>query len=559
MAAIGGSTRDVVPLTYLLCQDQPGHRRYQSMKSLRLALSVLLIQQLAGCASLSTPTQSTVSSDADSATITELDSHKPTASGGQYDHSTSVADTGTPVFWTQLRQGFHLGGTQHATVRKRADEYGRSALQVKRIFKRGDPYLAYIYEEVKKRGFPNELVLLPFVESGYDPFAYSHGRAAGMWQFIPGTGKMYGLKQDWWYDGRRDVVESTQAALNYLDYLQKRFDGDWLLALAAYNSGSGTVSKAIKKNRKAGKPTDFWHLTLPKETSAYVPKLLAISDVVKHPEKYGVVLEPVDSAPSFAIVDTHGQLDIAVAAELAAIDTEELYLLNPGFNRWSTHPDGPHQLAIPVAQAAVFEENLSALPDEQRVKWVRHKIKNGETLSGIALRYNTTVGVLRNTNVLKSSNIRSGQHLLVPVAAQDASRYTALAKHLQPAAASSSSGKLTHKVRQGDSLWNIARQYDVTVKQVTRWNRLDDGKLIRPGQQLVIWQKGKISADGKRVRTVNYTVRNGDSLYRIAQKFSVSITDLRRWNNLSKGKYLQPGQHLKLYVDVTKLSANSHS
>jgi len=369
---------------------------------------------------------------------------------------------------------------------------------------------------------------------------------------------MYGLKQDWWYYGRRYVVESTQAALNYLDYLQKPFDGDCLLALAAYNSGSGTVSKAIKKNRKAGKPTDFWHLTLPKETSAYVPKLLAISDVVKHPEKYGVVLEPVDSAPSFAIVDTHGQLDIAVAAELAAIDTEELYLLNPGFNRWSTHPDGPHQLAIPVSQAAVFEKNLAALPDEQRVKWVRHKIKNGETLSGIASRYNTTVSVLRNTNVLKSSNIRSGQHLLVPVAAQDASRYTALAKHLQPAN-NSSSGKLTHKVRQGDSLWNIARQYDVTVNQVTRWNRLDEGKLIRPGQQLVIWQKGKISADGKRVRTVNYTVRNGDSLYRIAQKFSVSITDLRRWNNLSRGKYLQPGQHLKLYVDVTKLTANSHS
>jgi len=528
------------------------------MKSLRLVLSVFLIQQIAGCASLNTPSQSSVYNDADFATITELDAHSPTASGGQYHHSTTPADSGTPVFWTELRQGFRLSGTQQPAVRKNANEYGRSARQVERIFRRADPYLAYIYQEVKKRGFPNELVLLPFVESAYDPFAYSHGRAAGMWQFIPGTGKMYGLKQDWWYDGRRDVVESTQAALNYLDYLQQRFDGDWLLAIAAYNSGSGTVSKAIKRNRKAGKPTDFWHLTLPRETSAYVPKLLAISDVVRHPEKYGVVLAPVDSTPAFAIVDTGGQLDMAVAAELATIDTEQLYLLNPGFNRWSTHPDGPHQLAIPVAQAAVFEENLTALPDEQRVKWIRHKIKKGETLSGIARRYSTTVSVLRNTNVLQSSNIRSGQHLLVPVAAQDASRYTALAKHLQPAAASSSSGKLTHKVRQGDSLWNIARQYDVTVNQVTRWNRLDNGKLIRPGQQLVIWQKGKTSADGKRVRKVNYTVRNGDSLYRIAQKFSVSITDLRRWNNLSRGKYLQPGQHLKLYVDVTRLSSEIH-
>jgi len=162
--------------------------------------------------------------------------------------------------------------------------------------------------------------------------------------------------------------------------------------------------------------------------------------------------------------------------------------------------------------------------------------------------------VLRNTNVLKNSNIRIGQHLLVPVAAQDASRYAALAKHLQPAAGTASN-KQTHKVRQGDSLWKIARQYDVTVNQVTRWNRLDGGALIKPGQQLVIWKKGKASASGKRVRTVNYTVRNGDSLYRISKKFNVTIKDLRRWNNLAKGKYLQPGQHLKLYVDVTQLSA----
>ncbi len=528
------------------------------MKIIRLVLTVLAIQLTAGCASLDSSSQSTATtSDDQYANITELATHAPTSSGGQYYNSTSAADTETPVFWTQLRQGFRLSGTQQAAVSKRANEYGRNARQVERIFKRGEPYLAYIYEEVKKRNFPTELVLLPFVESGYDPFAYSHGRAAGLWQFIPGTGKMYGLKQDWWYDGRRDIVESTQAALNYLDYLQQRFDGDWLLAIAAYNSGSGTVSNAIKRNRKAGKPTDFWHLSLPKETSAYVPKLLAISDVVRRPSKYNVVLAPVDLAPTFAIVDTRGQLDIGIAAELAAIDTEELYLLNPGFNRWSTHPDGPHQLAIPVGQAAVFEENLAALPAEQRVKWVRHKINKGETLSHIARRYNTTVSVLRSTNVLKNSSIRAGQHLLVPVAAQDASRYTALAKRLQPT--KSSGNKLTHKVSSGDSLWNIARQYDVTVNQVTRWNRLDGGALIRPGQQLVIWQKGKVSANGKRVRTVNYTVRNGDSLYRISQKFNVTINDLRRWNNLSKGKYLQPGQHLKLYVDVTRMSANSRS
>ena len=524
------------------------------MKKTRLILTALAIQLTAGCASLDTPSHSTaISAEEQYAAITEIDSHDPPASGGYIGKTT--ADGG--VFWNQLRQGFSLTGTQQAAVVSRANEYGRNPRQVERIFARGEPYLAYIYTEVKKRNFPLELVLLPFVESGYDPFAYSHGRAAGLWQFIPGTGKMYGLKQDWWYDGRRDVIESTQAALNYLDYLQQRFDGDWLLAIAAYNSGSGTVSKAIKKNRKAGKPTDFWHLSLPKETSAYVPKLLAISDVVRRPSKYNVVLAPINPAPSFAVVDTRGQLDIGVAAELAAIDTEELYLLNPGFNRWSTHPDGPHQLAIPVGQAAAFEKNLAALPTEKRTKWVRHKINKGETLSGIAQRYNTTVSVLRSTNVLKSSNIRIGQHLLVPVAAQDASRYAALAKHLQPAG--SSNNKLTYKVRKGDSLWNIARQYDVTVNQVTRWNRLDKGKLIKPGQQLVIWESGKTLGNSKRVRTVNYTVRNGDSLYRISKKFSVTIKDLRRWNNLSRDKYLQPGQHLKLFVDVTQLSASNRT
>jgi len=210
------------------------------MKSLRLVLTILAIQLIAGCASLNHPSQpGSASNDDEFATITELAANHPTGSGGQYNNSATSADTDLPAFWAQLRQGFRLSGTEQSAVRKRANEYGRNARQVERILKRGDPYLAYIFEQVKERGFPTELVLLPFVESGYDPFAYSHGRAAGLWQFIPGTGKMYGLKQDWWYDGRRDVVESTQAALNYLDYLQQRFDGDWLLAIAAYNSGSG--------------------------------------------------------------------------------------------------------------------------------------------------------------------------------------------------------------------------------------------------------------------------------------------------------------------------------
>jgi len=516
------------------------------MRTTHIILAVTLILMISGCATRQ------------SATITQT--HESISDSGSWETSDSPAIPPAyddPEFWNQLRNSFRLDGTGHKAVTAKVKLFAGNSAQVERIFNRGEPYLAYIFNEVRKRNLPGEITLLPFVESGYDPFAYSHGRASGLWQFIPGTGKMYGLKQDWWYDGRRDIVASTEAALDYLEKLHKQFDGDWLLALAAYNSGAGTVNKAIRKNLQAGRPTDFWHLKLPKETSAYVPKLLAISTVVSEPGKYGVTLTPVAMTPAFAIVETQGQLDIGVASELAGIETEELYRLNPGYNRWATHPDGPHRLVIPLANSDRFTQNLAALPESSRVKWVRHKIRNGETLTHIARRYDTTVKVLSSINELRGTNIRAGRHLLVPVAAKDPSRYAVINKKLQ--SGNTSDSKITYKVRNGDSLWGIAHKHKVSVKQVTRWNRLDSGSLIRPGQKLVIWQKGKGSKSGKRVRSVSYTVRNGDSLYRISRKFSVSISDLRRWNNLTEGKYLRPGQHLKLYVDVTRLSENSHS
>ena len=458
-----------------------------------------------------------------------------------------------PDFWQTVRDGFRLPGKQQPTVIRFAADYGRSAVQVKRTFRKAEPYLAYIQGEVEERGFPAEITLLPFVESGYDPFAYSHGRAAGIWQFIPGTGKMYGLKQDWWYDGRRDIVASTRAALDYLGWLQQEFDGDWLLALAAYNSGSGTVRKAVRKNRKAGKPVDFWHLDLPRETSSYVPKLLAISRVVEQPQHYGVTLQPVDRDPDFAIVETGGQLDIAIAADLAELDVEALYALNPAYNRWATHPEGPHRLLVPVDRADVFEANLETLPESSRVKWVRHKVRSGETLSHIARRYDTKVSVVRQTNDLGSDTIRTGSWLMVPVAALHASRYAALEK------AQRDGRNSTYRVRNGDSLWKIARRHNVTVAQLARWNGLKKNAVIRPGQKLVI-RKGALAASGGvKVRTVRYTVRKGDSLSLISRKFNVSIADLRSWNGLNGRKYLQPGQQLKVHVDVTKQSVASRS
>jgi len=526
------------------------------MRTARDSLCVVAILLTTGCASLTTPPPaSPYEVSYSNGNALETDRYAdPAQEPYEAPQDTIGERPDSGEFWQQLRLGFHLPAEPRESVARQIRFYSREPRQVETILQRGEPYLAYIYGEVRKRNFPNEIVLLPFIESGYDPYAYSHGHAAGLWQFIPGTGTHYGLKQDWWYDGRRDVVASTNAALKYLDNLQQAFDGDWLLALAAYNAGEGTVRQAIKRNQKKGKPVDFWHLALPRETRIYVPRLLAISTIIRQPEKYGVHLTPVAESPAFTVVNTHAQLDLAVAASLADMDTKELQLLNPGFNRWAMHPQGPHRLVVPADKSDVFKQNLAALPPSQRVKWLRHKVLRGETLGHIANRYDTTVSVLRKTNELRGNTIRIGQQLIIPVAARDSTHYASLLKDIPVPA----SGKtLTYRVRNGDSLWLIARSYNVSVKQLSQWNDLAANASIKPGQQLTIHQQQNPTLASNTVRPVNYTVRKGDSLSLISQKFNVSINDLKEWNSLEKQKYLKPGQRLKLYIDVVRLSQNS--
>jgi peptidoglycan lytic transglycosylase D len=527
------------------------------MRTARDTLCVVAILLTSGCASLNTPSPRPSHEDTYSnGTTFETDRYAESAEESTYAlQDDDAQEPSGGAFWQQVREGFHLSAGPREAVTSQIDFYSRKPHHVESILQRGEPYLAYIYGEIRKRNFPNEIVLLPFIESGYDPYAYSQGHAAGLWQFIPGTGTRYGLKQDWWYDGRRDVVASTDAALNYLDNLQQEFDGDWLLALAAYNAGEGTVHQAIKRNQQNGRPVDFWHLDLPRETSAYVPKLLAISAIIKRPGKYGVHLSPVADSPAFTVVNTHTQLDLAVAAELADMDMKELQMLNPGFNRWATHPQGPHRLVVPADKSAVFKQNLAALPVSERVKWLHHKVERGETLSHIASRYDTTVDVLRKTNDMKGNTIHSGQRLLVPLAAQDTASYASPVK--DKPAASVSAKDLAYRVQSGDNLWGIARTYNVSIKQLSQWNNLAPGAQIKPGQQLTIRQQQNAMLASNSVRPVNYMVRKGDTLSLISQKFNVSISDLKEWNALEKDKYLKPGQLLKLYVDVAHLSQNN--
>jgi membrane-bound lytic murein transglycosylase D len=458
--------------------------------------------------------------------------------------------------WDRVRKGFTFAVPDKKRVTNQKNWYLRHPSYMKRVSKRAEPFLYYIIEELEKAGMPTELALLPIVESAFDPFAYSHGRAAGMWQFIPGTGKSFGMKQTWWYDGRRDVIASTAGAIKYLQRLHEMFDGDWLHALAAYNSGEGRVMRSIRKNKRLGKATDFWSLDLPRETRAYVPKLLALADILANKESYAFEWPSISNQQIIEIVDVGSQIDLAVAAKKAGLTTKELHALNPGYNRWATDPDGPHRLVVPRRLAEEFISALAETDKKDRLNWVRHKVKSGESLGLVANKYNTTIDVIQSINGMKNNVIYANDFLLVPIALKSMEEYSLSANQRLARTQAEKKGayQLTHKIKSGDTFWDLSRSYKVSIRDLAKWNGMAPRDPLKPGKELVVWvnQVSEQQTDNSIMRTLTYTVRNGDSLSRIADKFNVKISDIAKWNNLNGKRYLQPGQKLKLYVDVTR-------
>lgn len=461
----------------------------------------------------------------------------------------------------KLVRGFELTPVMNDRVAAQLNWFVRNPAYLDRVFSRAQRYLPYIAAEIEAREMPMELALLPVVESAYDPFAYSHGRAAGLWQIIPGTARRFGIRQNWWYDGRRDVVDSTRGALEYLAYLHEMMDGDWELAVAAYNSGEGNVLRSIKRNRAKNLPIDFWNLKLSRETSSYVPKLLALAEIVRDPAAFGLTLPDLVDEPRFVAIEFGGQLDLALAAELAGIDLETLCSFNAGLNRWATDPAGPHRLILPFEVAEPFETALASVPPKERVRWQRHKVRSGETISEIAEQYGTSLASVRNANNLRGNTIRAGAHLMIPMATKPLEAYSLSAdeRRAKTQNRQRSGNRVEHTVGSGESFWTISQRYEVTVRQVAAWNGMAPRDTLSIGQQLVIWSDTPASATerngGGTTRKLRYTVRSGDSLYLIANRFRVTITDLVRWNNIDKNNILRPGQKLTMYVDVTRQSS----
>lgn len=467
--------------------------------------------------------------------------------------------------WERVRRGYRMEPVHNDRVQRQIDVFAGASSYFQAVSRRAEPYLYHILEEIEERDLPTELVFVAVVESAFRPFAYSHGRAAGIWQFIPSTGRIFDLEMNWWYDGRRDIIASTDAALTYLERLADSFDGDWLLALASYNAGRGTVSNAMTRARHEGLEPHYWNLRLPGETMVYVPRVLAMREILSDPERYGVSLPEIPNEPYLRTVELERQMDLAMAADLADIDLDRLYVLNPGFNSWATHPDGPHRLVLPVEAADDFEDAVAEMDPDDFVEWRRHRIQPGETLSEIAQQYNITVELLREINQVRGDRIRAGDHLFAPVSSRHPSEYSlSAANRLQSLQTRSREGvRHEHQVQAGETLWDISRDYGVEVRQLARWNGMAPTDTLRPGQTLAVWLQGDEPSrtarhgPGDRTESITYRVRQGDSLYAIARRFNVSIREIRNWNNIPEGAYLQPGQKLQLQVDVTAQSGDT--
>jgi membrane-bound lytic murein transglycosylase D len=384
--------------------------------------------------------------------------------------------------WERIRQELSWHTMQSPQVDSARKQILRQPNYFPNISDRADYYLYYIVEEVKRRDMPMEIALIPLVESSLNPFASGPAGAAGLWQIMPATGTHLGLERNSVYDGRKDLQDSTTVALDYLESLYEEFDEDWLLALAAYNSGAGTVTRAREANEARGLDTDFWSLNLPGHTREYIPKVVALAQVLADPERFNMDIPSVENAPSFEVVDTEKPLEMAQAAELAGVDVDTLRALNPGQLGKSVAPNESGELLLPVGTRNRFEYNIALLSPEELVQSRTYKIKAGDNLGAIASKFDTDVALLQKVNGMHGSDIHAGDTLRIP---GDGS----VEFSQKPAAGTAVRTSQTYLVRDGDTLTGIARTFNVSVSDILTWNALKADAHIRPGQQLTVYAK----------------------------------------------------------------------
>ncbi|MBU2277466.1 MAG: LysM peptidoglycan-binding domain-containing protein [Gammaproteobacteria bacterium] len=439
--------------------------------------------------------------------------------------------------WLRIKAQIQIEVPDNLEVSQHRAFYSRHQRMLNQVAVRAEPFLFYIVTELERRQMPVELALLPIVESSYNPLA-SAGSPVGLWQIVPQTARNFGLQRNDWYDGRKDPIASTKAALDYLQYLYTNLGEDWLNAVAAYNSGEGRVLNAIAANRAKGKPIDFWSLDLPKLSTVYIPKWLALIDMLEHAEKYNVSWQAITNQPKIGFTSVKGPVDLNQVATLTQLSLNELKTLNPGFKRNNT-PPGEQPLVLPLAKMDLFAENRSQLRSINLADISQYKVKSGDSLGLIAKKNNTTVAKLRVLNQLKTDLLKIGQLLFVSKVSNNP---TSTNKQTNP------KKSISYQIKSGDNLWLIAKQFKVTAAELAAVNKLSKGSALKPGQKLMIPDVRLKSKPKGAVGQQNqiYIVKAGDSLDKIAKMQKVKLADLLKWNRLTTASPLQPGQKLQL-------------
>jgi len=399
--------------------------------------------------------------------------------------------------WERIRSGFAMPDLDSPLVGVRERWYAGQPEYLARMVERSKLYLYYIVEEVQKRGMPTEIALLPMVESAFNPMAYSRSHASGLWQFIPSTGRNYKLNQNWWTDARRDIVASTNAALDYLQVLYQ-LHGDWQLALASYNWGENGVTRAVERNRAKGLPTNYQNLKMPSETRGYLPKLQALKNIISNPLGFGIQLEPIPNEPYFVTVPTPENMDVRIAAKLAEMSEQELIALNPAINRPVI--SGPHTqaLVLPTDRMETFRRNLAAY-DQPLASWQAYRMKRGDSLERLAAKHGIALSKLKLANgITWRTKVGAGFELLLPVKGTDAAIEPLPAVFRPPVLTPRRGGGIVHVVRKGETLYGISRRYRVSTDSLLRWNHVGT---LTTGQRLIIYRgSGKARTSARPVK-----------------------------------------------------------
>ena len=393
-------------------------------------------------------------------------------------------------------------------------------------------FIYYVVQELEAADLPIELALIPFIESNYDPFSISPSGAVGLWQFMPKTGRLFNLEKSWWNEDRHDPFRSTHAAIGYFKYLFERFDNDIYLALAAYNAGPTYLDKQIRKNKRRGLETDFWSLNLSRQVTNYIPKYIAIREVIFNAEQYGILLPQIPLESVVKKVEIPGQVEILTLSDYLNIKPELIYKLNAGYTKWASAPKDKSIFYIPIEKGEMLDIPESPFENVNQINWISHIVVSGDSLWKLAAKYDTEVNIIKEINYIDKDLLSLNDVLLIPLSKTENNNFIPFEMHI---------------VSEGDTLWNIAKKYRLDINDLLRMNSLSKSSFLQLGQQLTIGNKNIHRNIESKKRTILYSVKQGDNLYKISDLFDVSVSSIKEINNFSSSD-LMPGQIIKIAI-----------